>query len=76
MDYLGSVCKLLLCGFPSCLNYLYVGELVKDTVATNHDVIVIILDLEALDVRRCNHHLWIALVLGAFSLNITKSSGD
>lgn len=76
MDYLGSVCKLLLCGFPSCLNYLYIGELIEDAVTTKHDEIVIILNLEALNVWCCNHHLWIALVLGTFGLNVTKSSGN
>ena len=74
MHSLAPISKLLLCSFPCRLYDLGISEFVEDTIASQHDEIIIVLNLETLDIRRSNYNFRIALILGSFGLNITKGS--
>ena len=74
MDGLPPVGELLFRSLPASLDNLRVVELVVDSIAAKHDVVVVILDFEALDVWRGYHNFRISEILGPLGLNITKSA--
>jgi len=76
VDGLAPVFEFLLRGLPPGLDHLYVVELVVDTVTPKHDIIVVILYLEAFNVWCCDDNLRVALILGAFGLYVAKCARD
>lgn len=76
MNGLAPVLKLLLRGFPASLDYLCVCQFVIDTIATKYYIVVIVLNLEALNVWCGNNDFRVSLIFGPFSLNVSKSSRD
>ena len=68
--------NLFVDSFPNCVNAVSVIESFKYAVATDHDVIKVVLDLEALDIRLTDDDVWIATVPWAFGFDVSKSLGD
>ena len=72
MDSLAPVFELFLGSLPSRLDHLGIGQFVIDTIATKHDVVVVVFNFETLNVWGGYDDLWITLILSSLCFNVTK----
>lgn len=60
------------CAFPDHINSLLIVDAVENAVATQCNKVVLLLDSESFDLRRCYEHLRIAAELWKLSLDISE----
>ena len=57
---------------PNGVDAVSVVQPLKDSVATNHDEVEVILDFEAFDVRIAHNHVWITTEAWPLCFNVSK----
>ena len=61
---------------PDLVHDLLVVHLLKDTVTTNDDEIIIVLNLKCTNLGSCDHYVWVAPVTLVFRLNVANCARD
>lgn len=57
---------------PDTIGYIFIRKLVKDTITTKDDKIVLFLNFESLDIWLANHYFGIASSKFEFGFRVTK----
>ena len=62
--------------FPYSVNAVSVGEPLEDAVTANHNVVIVVLDLETFDVWVADNHIWVSTIARTLCLDISKCLRD
>jgi hypothetical protein len=62
------ICYLL----PYSINAVSVGEPLENAVTANHNIVIVVLDLETFDVWVADNHIWVSTIAWTLSFDIAK----